>query len=189
MFYSRLQVVAFPYDDFLGYSTDGLHFTTVLFPSFLTMNRREFISWVGVGSIASSLPIALAACSNQDAPVKSQAASSLGAAASAARSDGFVAIGSVADLDQQGQLSQKVNDKAVVVLRNVSDAKTVTAIDTTCTHKGCVVEWQKGDKAFVCPCHSAKFASDGKVLGGPAPAPLKTYTAKIDGDQVLVKVA
>jgi cytochrome b6-f complex iron-sulfur subunit len=41
---------------------------------------------------------------------------------------------------------------------------------------------------YICPCHGAKFAGDGKVLGGPASASLKTYTAKIDGDQVLVKV-
>ncbi len=162
------------------------HLNIVLFSLFSTMNRREFISWVGVGSIASSLPIALAACSSQDSPTKSQA--NLPTAASAARSDGFVAIGAVADLDQQGQLSQKVNDKAVVVLRNAANPKTVIAVDSTCTHKGCTVEWQKADKTFACPCHGAKFASDGKVLGGPAPTPLATFMAKIDGDQVLVKV-
>jgi cytochrome b6-f complex iron-sulfur subunit len=156
-----------------------------LFSSFLTMNRREFISWVGVGSIATSLPIALVACSSQDAPPQSQTPPP---ATSAARSDGFVAIGSVADLDQNGQLSQKVNDKAVVVLRSSADAKTVLAVDSTCTHNGCTVAWQKSDQALVCPCHGSKFASDGKVLGGPASAPLKTFVAKIDGDQVLVKV-
>ena len=29
------------------------------------MNRREFLMWVGVGGVASSLPIAIAACSPQ----------------------------------------------------------------------------------------------------------------------------
>jgi cytochrome b6-f complex iron-sulfur subunit len=152
------------------------------------MNRREFISWVGVGSIASSLPIALAACSNQDTAVQpATAPQAAPPAAPAPRADGFVAIGAVADLDQKGQLSQKINDKAVVVVRS-ADAKALLAVDSICTHQGCAVEWQKGDKAFVCPCHNAKFASDGKVLGGPAPSPLKTFIAKIDGDQVLVKV-
>ncbi|MBD2592720.1 Rieske 2Fe-2S domain-containing protein [Nostoc spongiaeforme FACHB-130] len=38
-----------------------------------------------------------------------------------------------------------------------------------------------------CPCHRAEYASDGQVQKGPAEKPLKTYTAKIEGDSVLVK--
>lgn len=143
------------------------------------MNRREFINWVGVGSLASSLPLALAA--TQDLLLSTQAAA-------AARSDGFTAIGSVAELNQKGQLSQKVNNKPVAVVRNPRDAKALFAVNATCTHKGCVVAWQKANQAFVCPCHEAKFASNGRVLAAPAAKPLKTYAVKIEGGQVLVKV-
>jgi cytochrome b6-f complex iron-sulfur subunit len=141
------------------------------------MNRREFISWVGVGSIASSLPLALAA--TQDIQSAAQAAE---------QSDGFTAIGSVAELNQKGQISKKINGQPVAVVRSPNNAKALLAVNSTCTHKGCTVDWQKADKAFVCPCHSAKFASDGAVLKAPATKPLKTYKAKIVGDQVLVKV-
>ncbi len=147
------------------------------------MNRREFISWVGVGSIASSLPVALAACSTQDLMSSAQAAEP-----KSTRSDGFAAIGSVAELNQKGQISKKVNGKPVAVVRNPSNTKAVLAVNPTCTHKGCTVAWKKADKAFVCPCHGAKFASDGTVLQEPATRPLKTYKAKVEGDQVLVKV-
>ncbi len=69
----------------------------------------------------------------------------------------------------------------------VKDAAGVTAVSPTCTHQGCVVTWKGDQKAFVCPCHDAKFAADGKVVAGPATRPLKTFTAKIEGDSVLVK--
>jgi cytochrome b6-f complex iron-sulfur subunit len=50
------------------------------------------------------------------------------------------------------------------------------------------VEWKQDEKSFVCPCHGAKYSAEGKVLKEPAPKPLQTYEAKIQGDTVLVKV-
>lgn len=49
------------------------------------------------------------------------------------------------------------------------------------------MNWEQNQKSFVCPCHDSKFAPDGKVLGGPATKPLQTYTAKLEGGNVLVK--
>jgi cytochrome b6-f complex iron-sulfur subunit len=49
------------------------------------------------------------------------------------------------------------------------------------------VSWQAQAKKFVCPCHDAEYAVDGKVQKGPAEKPLKTYAAKIEGNSVVVK--
>ncbi|MCA1993680.1 MAG: Rieske 2Fe-2S domain-containing protein [Coleofasciculus sp. S288] len=70
-----------------------------------------------------------------------------------------------------------------------ADTQKVIAVNPTCTHAGCSVAWDNDQQSFVCPCHDSKFASDGKVLRGPANKPLATYEAKLEGNSVLVKAS
>lgn len=152
------------------------------------MNRRNFLTWVGVGWVASSLPVAIAACSSNT--IKSESAkTSTQAAASSRRTDGFESVGTLSELESNaGQiLNKEFTAGPVLVIRNPADPNTLSAVNPTCTHQGCIVGWQAEQKAFVCPCHASKFDINGKVNNGPATKPLPTYEVKVEKDLVLVK--
>jgi cytochrome b6-f complex iron-sulfur subunit len=133
------------------------------------MKRRDFINWVGLGLIASSLPVAIAACSS----------------AQTASTD-WQAVGSVTDLDKSGQLLNENSPIGPVLVVGTSKENLV-AVNPTCSHKGCTVGWKAEAKKFVCPCHGAEYGIDGTVQKEPATKPLKTYAAKIEGSSVVVR--
>ncbi len=60
--------------------------------------------------------------------------------------------------------------KKVGVYRD--DAGAFHEVSATCTHLGCVVEWNSLEKSWDCPCHGSRFDVDGAVLNGPATKPL-----------------
>lgn len=46
-------------------------------------------------------------------------------------------------------------------------------LSATCTHMGCHVHWNSLETSWDCPCHGSRYDIDGRVLNGPAVAPLK----------------
>ncbi|MCE0447791.1 Rieske 2Fe-2S domain-containing protein [Streptomyces tricolor] len=42
-----------------------------------------------------------------------------------------------------------------------------------CTHLGCLVSFNRAERAWECPCHGSRFAVDGSVIQGPAVEPLE----------------
>jgi len=138
------------------------------------MNRRTFLAWVGVGSLASSFPVALSACSN-----------SKNAANIATRPDGFIAVGTIQELDEKGSILN--SQLPALIIRNPKNAQEVSAVNPNCPHLDCVVEWEASKKEFGCPCHASQFTPDGQVIKGPANTGLKPYLAKVEGNIILVK--
>lgn len=60
------------------------------------------------------------------------------------------------------------------------------AVDPTCTHLGCELEWNSGEKSWDCPCHGSRFSHEGIILEGPALKPLQYYRENNDIDPDII---
>jgi len=69
-------------------------------------------------------------------------------------------------------------------VRLIATEEGVAALSLICTHLGCIIK--ESETGFSCPCHGSKFDHDGKVIGGPAPRPLRWLAVSQAADGMLV---
>jgi glycine/D-amino acid oxidase-like deaminating enzyme/nitrite reductase/ring-hydroxylating ferredoxin subunit len=55
------------------------------------------------------------------------------------------------------------------------DAGVAHAVSLRCTHLGCLLRFNAAEISWDCPCHGARFDTDGGVLEGPAVTPLARH--------------
>jgi cytochrome b6-f complex iron-sulfur subunit len=131
------------------------------------MDRKDFLSQVGVGAAAFLAPICLggiAGCgkssknSNPSAP--SNVDFTLDVSSGALASNGGYLV-------SQGILVARTN------------SGTFIAVSAACTHEGTSVTYNAANNNFVCPNHGAKFSSSGMVTLGPASTNLKSYNTSL----------
>ncbi len=75
-------------------------------------------------------------------------------------------------------------DSAVMVINRPE--KGFIAFSRTCTHLGCLVEFNKNRQKIICPCHAGTYDLEGNVESGPPPRALTTIPLKIEGDSILI---
>ncbi|MES4887268.1 FAD-dependent oxidoreductase [Streptomyces sp. NPDC096012] len=56
------------------------------------------------------------------------------------------------------------------------DTGALHAVSARCTHLGCLVSFNRAERAWECPCHGSRFGVDGEVIQGPAVRPLERRT-------------
>jgi len=80
-----------------------------------------------------------------------------------------------------------VNGDVIVIRIATGDTtSSFVALSNICTHQGCTVNFNPGQGDLECPCHGARFNTNGAVILGPASTSLKKYTITITGSSLSV---
>ena len=104
--------------------------------------------------------------------------------------DGWIRVLGLEELPDRKPV--KVNPEGLSVLV-VRDGDRLFAIGDRCTHQGAPLHGGSvrfaGSPATVqCPVHGSVFGlSDGRVLRGPATAPVPAYDVRVNGDAVEIR--
>lgn len=132
----------------------------------MNMNRREFVGWMTMGAIITSV---VGCNANQEGEASNE----------------FQVIGTLDELETEGSLTD--NMTGVIVLRNTDGD--LIALDRTCPHQSCAVSLDDDGKQLICPCHDSQFTLEGELVEGPAQKGLTNYEVKTEDNEVLVKVS
>jgi cytochrome b6-f complex iron-sulfur subunit len=164
------------------------------------MERKQFLSLVGVSVGAVILQHCLSGCKSDDGDPSPNSGgnnnngnggnTSTGLTGNASKGSG--AIDFTLDLTSSTYKELKTEGKALVV-GDVIVAKTkdgaYIAVAKSCTHQGTTVDFESNNNRFNCSNHGSNFDITGKVLNGPATSPLTQYNAAFDATKNTLKVS
>jgi thiosulfate dehydrogenase [quinone] large subunit len=151
-------------------------------PAATDLGRRRLLIQIGGASVA--LVWVLALLPRTRGSIASSANASPAAPPTPVVSPTGTKIGALADLQSQGSLAfqdSASGDPAVAVALQGGG---IAAFDAVCTHAGCTVSYDAGQRLLVCPCHGAQFdpAHGAAVVAGPAPTPLASIKVQVGSD-------
>lgn len=153
----------------------------------LTASRRKFIEKAGLATIMSTFGIAFfTSCSSADDtdpnPVTPPPTGN--------QPNGITVSGNTVTVNISIQTRLAVAggwlliNTANTLVANINGA--FIAMTSVCTHSGCADSWSFTNSQFTCTCHNSIFDTAGKVLQGPATAPLQVYVVNVSGTTVTI---
>jgi cytochrome b6-f complex iron-sulfur subunit len=136
------------------------------------MDRKEFLSTLGLGAAALACSYCLNGCKPLDNPITAP-----------------TNVDFTLDLTSPANAALNTNggylyQGGVIVARTASG--TYVALSQTCTHAGSTVQYVEGSNRFYCPSHGSNFGTDGSVVNGPASSPLARYITTLTGTSLRV---
>lgn len=135
------------------------------------MDRKEFLSQVGIGVAAVLIPACiggLSGCKKSDTGTPSSSVD-------------FTLDTSTGSLANNGG---HLVTQGVLVAR--TNSGTFIAVSAACTHERTTVNYFASSNNFICPNHGAQFDSNGSVTQGPASTNLKKYNTALTGTSLRV---
>lgn len=72
------------------------------------------------------------------------------------------------------------------VLRHSEAEDDILVLSNRCTHLSCRVRYKEETQTYDCPCHDAKFDTEGEVIYGPPPEPLEKFAHMVEDGVLLI---
>ena len=74
---------------------------------------------------------------------------------------------------------------AFLVARTAQES--FSALTTICTHETCTITGFDSTN-YVCPCHASRFSTTGRVVNGPANAPLRSFATSFSNNVLTISL-
>jgi cytochrome b6-f complex iron-sulfur subunit len=148
------------------------------------MERKEFLSLIGLGSASALAAVCMGGCS------KSTETSTTPGQPTQPTTPTNVNITLDLTLPANAALA---NPGGYIYTGGIIVAKTTTgsfiAVSQACTHQGSTVQYEGANKRFFCPNHGATFTDTGAYIAGPESslAPLKQFITTLNGNILTIK--
>jgi cytochrome b6-f complex iron-sulfur subunit len=84
-----------------------------------------------------------------------------------------------------GAAMVRASNGAFLVARTAQES--FSALTTICTHETCTITGFDNTN-FVCPCHGSKFSTAGRVVNGPANAPLRSFATSFSNNVLTISL-
>ncbi len=91
-------------------------------------------------------------------------------------------VGRLADFQTPGLVDERFKPNEIWLVNLQPTETKLIALNTVCTHLGCIPAWLAGDQKFKCPCHGSGYYIDGVNFEGPTPRPLERFAISQDAD-------
>lgn len=130
------------------------------------MDRKEFLTSVGIGAAAAACSYCLGACKVNDAGITGPTNVNFTLDLSSAANSTLNNVGGY------------VYNGGVIV---ANTPKGFVAVSAACTHQGSTIYYDVTSNSFFCPAHGSRFATNGSVINGPASSSLSIYKVSLTG--------
>jgi cytochrome b6-f complex iron-sulfur subunit len=134
------------------------------------MDRKEFLSMLGIGAAAAAISLCVESCSKAQT---TKTAPTVDFKLDLNQSSNQALLTNGGSLSVQGVIVAKTN------------AGVYIAVSQACTHQGTSILYRPSNNDFVCPAHGSTFGPSGAVGVGPAMVNLKSYTTQLQAGNIL----
>lgn len=70
----------------------------------------------------------------------------------------------------------------------INEKGKITVFSIRCPHLGCALQYQKGTRQYICPCHGSRFDEKGRYISGPAQKNMTKITPVVTEDEIIFEV-